>query len=452
MGSLSNNPPNEEEGNQYSSSLVKKSILPYPLYAILPIVLIHFYFNPFSFSFPTTSTSNYINQIPPSSNRLFLIPADPPPPDPTPQVSRKDNVSRRISCDYSQGEWVPDKEEPLYDGTTCDTIKKGQNCMVSGRPDRGYLYWKWRPQHCNLPRFDPHIFLKILQNKHMAFVGDSLARNQLESLLCMTAAAAKPTLFYTDGEDNRFRKWRIPSHNITVSIYWSPFLVSGVEKTAEKNFNTLFLDSVNEIWAADLAGIDVLVLSAGHWFLHSAVYYDNDTVIGCHYCQNHTEIGFYNVFGRALRTAFEAIIERRGGDEREMNVFLTTFTPAHFEGEWDKLGACSKTRPFKEDEQILEGMNEEMRRVGVERVGEARVRAEEEANNYKVRFEVLDVSKMALMRPDGHPGPYMNPFPFANGVGERVQNDCVHWCLPGPIDAWNQILLDLVIKNLQAHP
>ena len=44
----------------------------------------------------------------------------------------------------------------------------------------------------------------------------------------------------------------------------------------------------------------------------------------------------------------------------------------------------------------------------------------------------------------GHPGPYMYPFPFANGVPERVQNDCVHWCLPGPIDTWNEILLEVV--------
>ncbi|KAL6518067.1 Xyloglucan O-acetyltransferase 1 [Orobanche minor] len=91
-------------------------------------------------------------------------------------------------------------------------------------------------------------------------------------------------------------------------------------------------------------------------------------------------------------------------------------------------------------------MNEEMRRVGVERVEEARVRARE-LGNLKVRFEALDVSKMAFMRPDGHPGPYMNPYPFANGVADRVQNDCVHWCLPGPIDAWNDIFFDLIITR-----
>ncbi|KAL6518066.1 hypothetical protein OROMI_033767 [Orobanche minor] len=41
----------------------------------------------------------------------------------------------------------------------------------------------------------------------------------------------------------------------------------------------------------------------------------------CHYCENHTEIGFYDVFGKALKTAFEAIIRER---EKEMDVMLTT--------------------------------------------------------------------------------------------------------------------------------
>ncbi|XP_047978408.1 xyloglucan O-acetyltransferase 2 [Salvia hispanica] len=398
-------------------SLLKK-LLCYPLYAIIPILLIHFYLDPFYSSSP-----KIIIQTPP-----LATPPQPPPPS-------------FSLCDYTEGEWVPAEAAPLYNGSTCSTIKNGQNCMAYGRPDRDFLFWKWRPRHCDLPSFRPSAFLELVSNKHVAFVGDSLARNQLESLLCMTASAAEPRLVYTFGKDNKFRRWIIPSHNATFSIYWSPFLVKGIEKSAERNYNQLFLDSPNEIWAKDLDDLDILIFSAGHWFLHPAVYYQNGGVLGCHYCENHTEIGFYDVFGRALKTAFESVIERR--KEKEMDVILTTFTPAHFEGNWDKLGACAKTAPYREGEKVLEGMNEEMRRVGVERVEEARFRVRDS----KVRFRALDVSKIALLRPDGHPGPYMNPNPFANGVGEHVQNDCVHWCLPGPIDTWNQILLDFILRD-----
>ncbi|KAL2484554.1 Protein ALTERED XYLOGLUCAN 4 [Abeliophyllum distichum] len=428
MGS-SNINPFKDQPNSFA-----KKFLPYTLLALLPIALLHLYFYPFYLS-PTDQLS--------SNNRLII------PSPPLSQEERK-QIDVGTSCDYSNGKWVPTKLGPLYNGTTCGTIKQGQNCMVFGRPDKDYLYWKWTPNECKLPRFDPKTFLKLLKNKHIAFVGDSLARNQLESLLCLVATASNPNLIYTDGEDNKFRKWNFPSHNISVSIYWSPFLVRGIEKTLEKNFNRLYLDSVDERWASDMDHIDILVLSMGHWYLHPAVYYYGDSVLGCHYCQNYTEIGFYDVFGKALNTTFQTVIERRSGSDpwsgsgsggSGISVVLTTFSPAHFEGEWDKFGACPKIKPYDENEKKLEGMDYDMRKVDLEQVKFAKLKAEKFGN---IRFEALDVTKLALLRPDGHPGPYMNPFPFANGIADRVPNDCVHWCLPGAIDTWNEILLDVM--------
>lgn len=32
----------------------------------------------------------------------------------------------------------------------------------------------------------------------------------------------------------------------------------------------------------------------------------------------------------------------------------------------------------------------------------------------------LDVTKLTLMRPDGHPGSYMYPNPFADGIKEKI--------------------------------
>ena len=350
------------------------------------------------------------------------------------------------SCDYTTGKWVRDKRGPLYNGSTCGTIKEGQNCIAHGRPDMGYLYWRWKPKHCKLPRFEPSTFLQLLRNKHLAFVGDSMARNQLESLLCMLSSATAPNLVYRGGEDNKFRRWFFESHNITISVYWSPFLVKGVEKyNTGPNHNQLYLDHVDERWAADMNGIDMIVLSIGHWFLHPAVYYEGDQVLGCHYCPglNHTEIGFYDVLRKAIKTTLKALIDRKGANSNGVNAFVTTFSPAHFEGDWDKLGACPKTKPYKEGEKALEGMDSDMRQIEVEEVEAAKMNS---THLEKFRLEALDVTSLSLMRPDGHPGPYMHPFPFANGVTERVQNDCVHWCLPGPIDTWNEILLEVIKK------
>ncbi|XP_059648981.1 xyloglucan O-acetyltransferase 1-like [Cornus florida] len=419
-----------------SHSLTKKFLL-WTLYALLSIAIIHLYLSPITLPLSPT------DHLPPI-NPIFTTAAAPTAASsPSQEGERRDNVVGVVPCDYTNGQWVNDKLGPLYNGTSCGTIKDGQNCMGHGRPDMGYLYWRWRPDQCHLPRFDPNTFLQIMANKHIAFVGDSMARNQLESLLCLLATVSAPNLVYTNGEDNKFRRWHFKSHNVNVSVYWSPFLVKGVEKNGNLGHNKLYLDSVDERWAFELDGMDMVVLSVGHWFLHPAVYFDGDKVLGCHSCdgENFTEIGFYDVFRRAFETTLNGIIDRRKASENALDVMVTTFSPHHFEGAWDKFGACPKTEPYKVGEKRFEGMDFDMRRIGVEEVEVARLNAKRFA---RLRVEALDVTELSLMRPDGHPGPYMYPFPFANGIGERVQNDCVHWCLPGPVDTWNEILLDVM--------
>ncbi|RVX06459.1 Protein trichome birefringence-like 19 [Vitis vinifera] len=44
------------------------------------------------------------------------------------------------------------------------------------------------------------------------------------------------------------------------------------------------------------------------------------------------------------------------------------------------------------------------------------------------------------LRPDGHPSRYGH-WPNANVT---LYNDCVHWCLPGPIDTWSDFLLEML--------
>jgi hypothetical protein len=50
---------------------------------------------------------------------------------------------------------------------------------------------------------------------------------------------------------------------------------------------------------------------------------------------------------------------------------------------------------------------------------------------------LMDTTPAMLLRPDGHPSRYGH-WPHQNVT---LYNDCVHWCLPGPIDAWNEMLL-----------
>lgn len=94
-------------------------------------------------------------------------------------------VEDEEKCDIFVGEWVPNPNAPYYTNTTCWAIHEHQNCMKYGRPDDGFMKWRWKPHGCDLPIFNPYQFLDIVRGKSMAFVGDSIGRNHMQSLICL---------------------------------------------------------------------------------------------------------------------------------------------------------------------------------------------------------------------------------------------------------------------------
>ena len=88
-------------------------------------------------------------------------------------------------CDIFSGEWVPNPDAPYYTNETCRDIHEHQNCMKYGRPDFDFMKWKWKPDGCELPVFNPAQFLELVRDKSLAFVGDSVARNHMQSLICL---------------------------------------------------------------------------------------------------------------------------------------------------------------------------------------------------------------------------------------------------------------------------
>uniref|UniRef100_A0A452Y700 Trichome birefringence-like N-terminal domain-containing protein n=1 Tax=Aegilops tauschii subsp. strangulata TaxID=200361 RepID=A0A452Y700_AEGTS len=88
-------------------------------------------------------------------------------------------------CDLFNGEWLPNPSGPAYTNSSCRFIDDHQNCMRNGRPDTGYLHWRWKPYECDLPPFDEIRFLGAMRNKAWGLIGDSILRNQVQSLICL---------------------------------------------------------------------------------------------------------------------------------------------------------------------------------------------------------------------------------------------------------------------------
>ncbi|KAK1385782.1 hypothetical protein POM88_023517 [Heracleum sosnowskyi] len=94
-------------------------------------------------------------------------------------------------CDLYHGQWVYHQNGPLYYNNSCPVLMQKQNCQ--GRRDKEYENWRWKPERCNLPRFDPKKFLELMRRKTLAFIGHSVTRNQMESMLCILWQASIPT-------------------------------------------------------------------------------------------------------------------------------------------------------------------------------------------------------------------------------------------------------------------
>ncbi|XP_034592103.1 xyloglucan O-acetyltransferase 2 [Setaria viridis] len=349
-------------------------------------------------------------------------------------------------CDYSEGRWVwAPGHARRYNATVCD-VKEGQDCLLNGRPDTGYLDWRWQPAGCPLPAFDAAAFLTAVRGKHVAFVGDSMARNQGESLACLLTSAVPHRVVYRDPVRYRrhFMRWAFPTHDVTVSVYWAPFLgrATGKCENYSMPYNLVDLDAPADRWAADADTMDVVVLAASHWVLNPAVYHNGGEVVGVHGHPElkHTDIGYTTPLRQVYRMSLEWL-----SSGRPRTVVLATFSPTHFENHpLDDPTACAKKEPYKEGEKELDSMEKELRRIVVE---EAEAAVQRNGPGGAVRIEVLDVTKLAAMRPDGHPGPYMNRDPFANGVAQKMPTDCLHFCLPGPVDTFNEVLQQILMKK-----
>lgn len=240
--------------------------------------------------------------------------------------------------------------------------------------------------------------------------------------------------------DDKSRRYFYPTHNFTLANIWSPYLVKAHDADPNGPVLTglydLYLDEPDTNWTTKVEEFDYVIVSAGHWFFRPTMYYENNHLVGCFYCKNEniTDLTMYYGYRMAFRTTFQALLNLKG---YKGMTFLRTFAPAHFEnGEWDKGGDCIRKRPFRSNETRLETFNLELYLTQVEEFKAA----EREGREKGLRFRLLDTTEVMLLRPDGHPGRYGH-LPNANVA---LNNDCVHWCLPGPIDTWNDFLLHML--------
>ncbi|XP_047329809.1 protein trichome birefringence-like 18 [Impatiens glandulifera] len=359
-----------------------------------------------------------------------------------------DNNSMDPGCDLFNGEWVYDSTGPLYSNNSCPVLTQMQNCRGNGRPDKDYEDWRWKPAKCDLPRFDPKMFLELMRGKTLAFIGDSVARNQMESLLCILWQVEVPK----NRGNKRMQRYYFKSTSTMIVRIWSSWLVHQTTHEfdfAPKGVTKLHLDLPDETFMNFISGFDVVVLSSGHWFAKQSVYIlENKIVGGQLWWPDKSRVMKVNNI-EAFKISTETILNAMATHPNYTGLTIVrSFSPDHYEGgAWNTGGSCTgKRRPALDNELVKNEFTDIMHKKQVDGFNKAIKKAKD-----KSTLKLMDITKIFAYRHDGHPGPYRSQDP--NKItkrgpdGQPPPQDCLHWCMPGPVDTWNEMVFEIIRRK-----
>ncbi|KAJ7946837.1 Protein trichome birefringence-like [Quillaja saponaria] len=342
-------------------------------------------------------------------------------------------------CDYSDGNWIydPNVKSERYDDS-CKEIFKGWNCISGNKSNALELIkWRWKPRRCDLPSFDPIKFLEKYRDTNIGFIGDSLNRNMFVSLFCtLKRVSIEVKKWRPAGADRGFT---FLQYNLTIAYHrtnllarygrWSANAAGGVlEKLGFKEGFRVDVDIPESTWVDAPSFHDIIILNTGHWWWAPSKFDPQKSPMIFFETGQPVMPPIPPVVGldMVLKNMILYLEERtRPGAIK----FFRTQSPRHFEGgDWDQGGSCHRMQPLSSEqaEELFSvknnGTNVEARLVN--------------QHLYKAlkgsHFQILDITHLSELRADAHP----------STAGGKKHEDCMHWCLPGITDTWNDLFIE----------
>ncbi|KAK6135749.1 hypothetical protein DH2020_030529 [Rehmannia glutinosa] len=350
-------------------------------------------------------------------------------------------------CDVFSGRWVwDDVGRPLYDESECPYIQPQLTCQEHGRPDKDYQHWRWQPHGCSLPRldtlsattsfysFNATLMLESLRGKRMMFVGDSLNRGQYVSMVCLLHGLI-PHNAKSMETFGSLTVFTAKDYNATIEFYWAPFLLESnsddaiVHRISDRIVRKGSINKHGKHWK----GVDIMVFNTYLWWMTGLEFkilqgsFDDEE-------KDIVKLPTEEAYGMAMKSMVRWV--KKNMDPKKTRVFFTSMSPSHGKSiDWggDPEGNCYNETTMIEDPNYWGSDS----RKGIMRViGEV-------FRKSKVPITFLNITQLSSYRRDAHTSIYkkqwspLTPEQLANPVSYA---DCVHWCLPGLQDTWNELL------------
>ncbi|CAH1432965.1 unnamed protein product [Lactuca virosa] len=346
--------------------------------------------------------------------------------------SDKHEKEKKDSCDLFKGKWVFDNTSyPLYKESECPYMSDQLACHKHGRPDLEYQYWRWQPHGCNLKRWNATEMWEKLRDKRLMFVGDSLNRGQWISMLCLLESVIPPEK-KSITPNAPLTIFRAEEYNATVEFQWAPLIVeSNSDDPVNHRLDERIMrpDSVLR-HASEWEHVDILIFNSYLWWRQGSVklLWSNEENRVCEEAEGL----------EAMELAMEAWANwiKSNIDPFKKKVFFVTMSPTHlWSREWESgtEGNCyGEKSPITDEGYWGSGSDLATMRM-VDNV----------VNKLKSRVSIINITQMSEYRKDGHPSIYRK-FWESRSAAELANpmsySDCIHWCLPGVPDVWNELL------------
>ncbi|GAV60144.1 PC-Esterase domain-containing protein/PMR5N domain-containing protein [Cephalotus follicularis] len=359
---------------------------------------------------------------------------------PNVQLSQPSNYNENMNgtikgeCNIFDGKWVySPQSSPPYSGLQCPFLSDQVSCKRNGRPGFEYENWSWEAKECDIPRLNGRDMLERLRGKRVIIVGDSLNRNQWESLACLLYSAVPPSRTRVNVKSAVYKVFRAKDYKCSVEFYWSPFLVQlEVNYNKANDSRILRLDTLSTS-SRKWKGADIMVFNTGHWWVHPGKIKAWD--LFQHNGKLFEEMEIELAFEMAMKTWAHWVDTEV--DTSKSRVFFRSISPEHKE----KPTCYNRTQPIM-DESYVAIFPESIIEIVKRTIGGMRT---------PVRY--LNITKLSQYRADAHPSIYARKRGKLLITNQKKQqeyySDCSHWCLPGVPDTWNRLLYaSMVLHNL----